>query len=63
GVPVVASAACGLEGVPGVVSVPAGDADALRDALSRTLQSVDGGLTTHLAAAAIGTEPAAARLV
>jgi hypothetical protein len=37
GVPVVASTACGLEGVPGVVSVPPGDAAALRAALERAL--------------------------
>ncbi|MET3652209.1 VanW family protein [Dyella japonica] len=37
GVPVLASRACGLEGVPGVTSVPAGDVDALRHALQSVL--------------------------
>lgn len=63
GVPVVASTACGLEGVPGVVSVPAGDADALREALARALRSADDGAFAHLSAAATGAEPAAARPV
>ncbi len=35
GIPVVASEACGLRGVTGVVEVPTGDLDALRDALSK----------------------------
>lgn len=62
GVPVVASTACGLEGVPGVVSVPAGDARALRGALSRILESVDDGAVARAADAPVGAEPAAARL-
>ncbi|HYF36679.1 MAG TPA: glycosyltransferase [Prosthecobacter sp.] len=33
GVPVIATAACGVEGLPGVTTVPAGDAAALRAAL------------------------------
>ncbi|RQP26452.1 VanW family protein [Piscinibacter terrae] len=33
GVPVIATAACGLESMPGVQTVPAGDADALRAAI------------------------------
>lgn len=33
GVPVVASRECGLEGVPGVLSVPAGDVDAIHEAI------------------------------
>ncbi len=35
GVPVIASEACGLDGVPGVVGVPAGDVAALTAALAR----------------------------
>jgi hypothetical protein len=34
GIPVIASDACGLEGVPGVMTVPAGDMAALRNAVS-----------------------------
>ncbi len=34
-VPVIASAACGLAGVPGVTTIPTGDTGALRDALAR----------------------------
>jgi hypothetical protein len=37
GVPVIATAACGLDGLPGVQSVPAGDPAALRAALAATL--------------------------
>jgi hypothetical protein len=37
GIPVVASPACGLGGVEGVTVVPAGDVDALCDAVGRTL--------------------------
>ena len=33
GTPVIASAACGLEGVKGVTSVPTGDLEALRAAV------------------------------
>jgi hypothetical protein len=33
GVPVIATDACGLEGVPGVVTVPTGDVEALRKAI------------------------------
>ena len=35
GIPVVATEACGLRGVTGVVEIPTGDLDALRDALSK----------------------------
>jgi hypothetical protein len=35
GIPVIASEACGLRGVPNVVEIPIGDATALRDALAR----------------------------
>ncbi|MBE7210874.1 MAG: VanW family protein [Gluconacetobacter diazotrophicus] len=35
GLPVIASEACGLDGVPGVVQVPVGDADALKATLAR----------------------------
>ena len=41
GVPVVASAACGLEGVPGVTTVPADDPAALAEAISRCLPAKD----------------------
>jgi hypothetical protein len=34
GVPVIASAACGLEGMTGVTTIPTGDADALREAIA-----------------------------
>ena len=35
GIPVIASAACGLENVPGVTTIPAGNAGALREVLTR----------------------------
>jgi glycosyltransferase involved in cell wall biosynthesis len=35
GVPVIATQACGLEGIPGVISIPEGDAGALERALER----------------------------
>ncbi|WP_075303546.1 VanW family protein [Burkholderia sp. SRS-W-2-2016] len=41
GLPVVASTACGLDGLPGVTSVPAGDVEALRRALSPYLSGAD----------------------
>jgi hypothetical protein len=37
GVPVIASSACGLDGMDGVVTVPAGDADALKAAIEGML--------------------------
>jgi hypothetical protein len=40
GIPVVATTACGLDGLPGVTSVPAGDVEALRLALSTYLSGV-----------------------
>jgi hypothetical protein len=40
GIPVIASEACGLEGVPGVITIPAGDEAALREAI-RSLDCVD----------------------
>lgn len=39
GIPVIASAACGLEGVEGVTSVPGGDLEALRDAVDQFSKS------------------------
>ncbi len=33
GVPVITTDACGLEGVPGVITVPTGDVEALRKAI------------------------------
>ena len=44
GVPVIASAACGLAGVPGVTTVPTGDVAALREALAGICASPDGVL-------------------
>ena len=41
GIPVIATAACGIEGLPGVIVVPCGNVDALRAALSATLQVPD----------------------
>ena len=62
GVPVVASAACGLEGLPGVVSVPAGDAEALTDALARVLRPA-GEEAVAFEPAAAGPGPFAPGLV
>ena len=62
GVPVVASTACGLDGLPGVVSVPAGDADALRDALARVLQPA-GDDAPAFESAAAGPVPVASGLI
>ena len=39
GIPVIASEPCGLQGLPGIDTVPAGDVDALIEALSRLLKS------------------------
>lgn len=41
GVPVIASDACGLEGVPGVTIIPAGDASALRRAVAEAMTGRD----------------------
>jgi hypothetical protein len=38
GVPVIASEACGLHDIDGIVTVPTGDADALADAMDRALR-------------------------
>ncbi len=38
GIPVIASDACGLEGVPGVTTVPAGDVAALRNAVGNAVR-------------------------
>lgn len=38
GVPVIASTACGLDGMRGVINVPAGDVDALCDAIATVMQ-------------------------
>ena len=37
GVPVIASAACGVEGLPGVITIPTGDALALSAALEQVM--------------------------
>jgi glycosyltransferase involved in cell wall biosynthesis len=62
GVPVVASTACGLDGLAGVVSVPAGDADALREALARVLQPAGDNLAVF-ASADVGSAPFASGLI
>jgi hypothetical protein len=51
GVPVIASSACGLEGVKGVTSVPTGDTDALCIAIEETLTGA-GTLVEQLAGSA-----------
>lgn len=40
GVPVIASVACGLEGLPGVIAIPAGDTEALSAALDQVMAVV-----------------------
>ena len=45
GIPVIASDACGLDPEPGLVIVPAGDAEALREALRAALPTGTGAVS------------------
>ncbi len=46
GIPIVATDACGLDGLPGVRAVPAGDVQALRDAVAETMMALSARSTS-----------------